>query len=323
MNYPISIAPMLDRTDRHYRYMMRLISKRTLLYSEMITAAALTYGKPERHLRYSKEELPLAIQLAGDDPMRLAEAAQMAQEWGYTEINLNVGCPSDRVQNANFGACLMASPKLVAKLVSTMKEAVKIPVTVKHRIGIDDLDSYEDLRNFAYIVAEAGADRLTIHARKAWLSGLSPKANRNVPLLQYQLVYKLKQEMPETVIEINGGITTLAQAKEHLQKVDAVMIGRAAYDSPFMFADVDREFFAEERATSKKEVILAMAKYIDRQREEGVFLSHISKHMLKLFSALPGARAYRRHISRNAHREGAGSEVILEAMQFIPEEYLV
>ena len=322
MKYPLSIAPMLDRTDRHYRYMMRLITQKTLLYTEMITAAALTYGKPERHLQYSKKELPLAIQLAGDDHRRLADSARMAEDWGYSEINLNVGCPSDRVQNANFGACLMANPKLVARLVHSMKEAVSIPVTVKHRTGIDDMDSYEELKSFALVLADAGVDRLTIHARKAWLSGLSPKANRNVPPLQYDMVYRLKGELPEIEIEINGGIRSLEAAKEQLEHVDAVMIGRAAYEDPFMFAAADTMFYGYDNQVSKKQVVLAMADYIDRMREEGVYLSHISKHMLKLFSAVPGARAYRRHISQNAHKPGAGSEVILQAVQFIPEEYL-
>ncbi len=323
MSYPLSIAPMLDRTDRHYRYMMRQITAKTLLYTEMITAAAIIFGNKERHLNYSEVELPLAIQLAGDNPKQLAEAAVIAKKWGYSEINLNVGCPSGRVQNANFGACLMAKPKLVAELVSTMKDAVNLPITVKHRIGIDELDSYDDMKVFVEALLLAKVDRLTIHARKAWLSGLSPKANRNVPPLRYNEVYKLKEEIPELMIEINGGIITLAQAKEHLQYVDAVMIGRAAYDNPFMFLEADAEFFGvQARAKTRREVIEAMCQYIDELREKDVYLSYISKHMLKMFTAIPGAKAWRRHISENSHKKGAGSEVILQAMAFIPDEIL-
>lgn len=314
---------MLDRTDKHYRYMMRQITNKTLLYTEMITAAAIIFGNKERHLDFLPEELPLAIQLAGDKPKELAQAAVFAAQWGYTEINLNVGCPSDRVQNGNFGACLMAKPKLVAELVTAMKDAVDLPITVKHRIGIDDLDSYQDMKSFAQELALAKVDRLSIHARKAWLSGLSPKANRNVPPLRYEEVYKLKEEMPDLLIEINGGIKTLEQVKEHLKYVDAVMIGRAAYDDPFMFLKADKEFFAvDSPIKSRREVIEAMCGYIDKMRSKDIYLSYISKHMLKMFSAVPGAKAWRRHISENSHTKGAGSEVILQAMAFIPDEIL-
>ncbi len=322
MNHPLSIAPMLDRTDRHYRYMMRQISSKTLLYTEMITAAAIVFGNQARHLDYSSTELPLAIQLAGDNPAQLAQAAMAAKDWGYSEINLNVGCPSDRVQNANFGACLMAKPELVAELVLAIKAAVDLPVTVKHRIGIDDLDSYDDMKVFVEELAKARVDRLTIHARKAWLSGLSPKANRNIPPLRYQEIYKLKRDLPDLTIEINGGIKTLEEAKQHLKYVDAVMIGRAAYDNPFMFLTADREFYGLERVKTRREVIFAMIDYIDKMRARDVYLSYISKHMLKMFTAVPGAKAWRRYISENSHTKGAGSEVILQAMAFIPDEIL-
>jgi len=322
MTYPLSIAPMLDRTDRHYRYMMRQITSRTLLYTEMITAAAIIFGNKQRHLDYSVAELPLAIQLAGDNPKQLAEAATFAKDWGYSEINLNVGCPSDRVQNANFGACLMAKPKLVAELVQAIKNAIDLPVTVKHRIGIDDLDSYEDMRAFVDELAAVKVDRLTIHARKAWLSGLSPKANRNIPPLRYEEIYRLKEELPYLIIEINGGIKTLEEAKEHLNYVDAVMIGRAAYDNPFMFMTADKDFFGQASSKTKREVIFAMIDYIDQMRSKDVYLSYITKHMLKMFTAVPGAKAWRRYISENSHTKGAGSEVIVQAMAFIPDEIL-
>src|SRR5690625_3774650 len=235
----LSIAPMLDWTDRHYRYLMRLMSRRVLLYTEMVNMNAILRGDPERHLGFSPQEHPVALQIAGDDPEKLARAAVIAQEWGYDEVNLNVGCPSERVQNGNFGACLMATPELVAESMAAMKEAVSIPVSVKHRIGIDELDSYEHMLNFVSKVSEAGVDRFIVHARKAWLKGLSPKENRDVPPLKYEHVYRLKEELPHLDIHINGGVKTFERVREHLQYVDGVMIGRWAYGDPYDFAFAD------------------------------------------------------------------------------------
>jgi tRNA-dihydrouridine synthase A len=340
MNYkinPLSIAPMMDWTDRHYRFFMRQITKQTLLYTEMITTGAILFGNKPRHLDFSAEELPLVLQLGGDDPKALAECAQIAEQWGYSEINLNVGCPSARVQNGNFGACLMAQPELVAECVYAMKNAVKIPVTVKHRIGIDALDRYEDMTNFVNIVSKAGADRFSVHARKAWLSGLSPKENRTVPPLRYEDVYRLKQEFPELIIEINGGVVTLEQAHQHLNFVDGVMIGRAAYENPFLFATVDSEFYpsgeqagrdkglkplAEHNVPTRREVLEKMLPYIDYWTSQDVYLKHISRHMLGLFAGKPGAKAWKRYLSENAHKSDAGVKTILEAMKQVPDEVL-
>ena len=243
---PLSIAPMMERTDRHYRYFMRQMTRRTLLYTEMITTAAILHGDREKLLGFSSEEKPLSLQVGGDNPQELAECARIAEDMGYDEINLNVGCPSNRVQNGNFGACLMAQPERVAQAVEAMQKAVDLPVTVKHRIGIDQRDRYEDMAHFVRIVSEVGCRRFTVHARKAWLKGLSPKENRNIPPLRYQDVHRLKQEFPHLFIEINGGITTLEQVQEQLKLVDAVMIGRAAYDNPYLFATVDRDLYGED-----------------------------------------------------------------------------
>jgi tRNA-dihydrouridine synthase A len=341
--YPISIAPMMDWTDRHYRFFMRQITRRTLLYTEMVTTGAILFGNKKRHLDFSAEEPPLVLQLGGDDPKALAECAQIAEQWGYSEINLNVGCPSDRVQNGNFGACLMAQPELVAECIATMKNVVKIPVTVKHRIGIDELDRYEDMANFVSVVSQAKADRFSVHARKAWLSGLSPKENRTIPPLRYNDVYKLKREFPHLVIEINGGITTLEQARQHLTFVDGVMIGRAAYENPFLFATVDADFYqadaqtqrskgltlskvewglAEPNVPTRREVIENMLPYINYWTGQDVYLKHISRHMLGLFAGKPGARAWKRYLSENAHKSDASVKTILEAMKQIPDEIL-
>ncbi len=243
----VSVAPMMDRTDRHFRYFMRQITRRTLLYTEMVTMNAILHGDRESLLGYSEEEHPIALQLGGDDPGKLAECAKIAEDWGYDEVNLNVGCPSDRVQKGRFGACLMAYPDVVARSVEAMREACGLAVTVKHRIGVDDLDQYEDMKRFVETVARAGCDRFSVHARKAWLQGLSPKENREVPPLRYEDVYRLKDEFRDLKIEINGGIKTLAETKTHLERVDAVMIGRAAYDNPYVFAEVDREIFGDQR----------------------------------------------------------------------------
>jgi tRNA-dihydrouridine synthase A len=320
---PLSIAPMMDWTDRHYRFFMRQITKRTLLYTEMVTTGAIIFGDKKRHLDFSAEELPLVLQLGGDSPKALAECAQIAEQWSYSEINLNVGCPSDRVQNGNFGACLMAQPEIVAECVAAMKQAVKIPVTVKHRIGIDDIDRYEDMANFVSIVSKAGTDRFSVHARKAWLSGLSPKENRTIPPLRYDDVYKLKREFPHLLIEINGGITTLEQARHHLNFVDGVMIGRAAYENPYLFATVDEEFYnSSTPVPTRREILEQMLPYIEHWTSQDVYLKHISRHMLGLFTGKPGAKAWKRYLSENAHKSDAGVKTMLEAMKQVPGEVL-
>lgn len=315
MGYPISIAPMMDRTDRHYRYFMRQITKRTLLYTEMVTAQAITYGDREHLLGFSPEEKPLVLQVGGDDPTMLAACARIAEEFDYDEINLNVGCPSDRVQSGNFGACLMAQPALVAECVAAMMAATRIPVSVKHRIGIDDIDSYDHMANFVQTVAAAGCQRFSVHARKAWLQGLSPKENRDVPPLRYEDIYRLKHDFPHLWIEINGGIKTLQQTQSHLEHVDAVMIGRAAYDTPYLFADVDRLFFGEDGAAkTRSQVIHAMLPYVEYWTTQGLKLNSITRHMLMLFHGQPGSRSWKRLITENACRAGASVEVLKDAL---------
>mgnify|MGYP006421995271 CR=1 FL=1 len=313
----LSIAPMMDRTDRHYRYFMRQITRHTLLYTEMVVTAAVLNGDRQKLLGYSPEEKPLALQVGGDSPQELAECAKIAADWGYDEINLNIGCPSDRVQNGNFGACLMAEPDTVARCVEAMRQAADIPVTVKHRIGIDNLNRYEDMRHFVRIVAAAGCRHFTIHARCAWLQGLNPAENRNVPPLRYQDIYRLKQEFPHLYVEINGGIKTLEQVREHLQLVDAAMIGRAAYDNPYLFATVDRDFFGEETVPpTRAEIVRSMYDYIDHWVSRGVKLHKISRHMLQLFSGKPGSRAWRRYLTEHACRPDADSQVMEAALQY-------
>jgi tRNA-dihydrouridine synthase A len=315
INRPLSIAPMMDRTDRHYRYFMRQISRHTLLYTEMITTLAIINGDRSKLLDFSPEEKPLVLQLGGDNPLELAECAKISADWGYDALNLNIGCPSPRVQNGNFGACLMTQPELVAKALAAMQKVVNIPVTVKHRIGVDECDRYEDMANFVRIVSEAGCTNFTVHARKAWLQGLSPKENRNVPPLRYQDVYRLKQDFPHLFIEINGGITTLAQTKTHLQKVDAVMIGRAAYDRPYLFATVDRDIYGEDVIPSTRhEIVEAMLPYIDYWVNRGVKLNSISRHMLQLFAEQPGTKAWKRYITKHACLSGADAFTISSAL---------
>ncbi|MCA9838369.1 MAG: tRNA dihydrouridine(20/20a) synthase DusA [Trueperaceae bacterium] len=317
---PLSIAPMMDWTDRHYRFFVRQLTRETLLYTEMVTTGALLFGIQARHLDYSPEELPLVLQLGGDSPDALAKAAKLGETWGYSEINLNVGCPSDRVQNGNFGACLMAQPELVADCIAAMKEAVSVPVTVKHRIGIDHLDAYEDMHKFVYRVAQAGADRFSVHARKAWLKGLSPKENRSIPPLRYDDIYRLKGDFPELLIEINGGVLCLESAREHLQHVDAVMIGRAAYENPYLFAQADAFIAGSSlQPISRRQVVLNMLDYIEGQLQRGVYLSRISRHMLNLFNGQPGAKAWRRTISESSHLPGAGTELLLKALENVPD----
>ena len=324
-NYnPLSVAPMMERTDRHFRYLMRKITRYTLLYTEMITTQAIVYGDRHKLLDFSPEEKPLVLQLGGDDPLKLAECARIAQDWGYDEVNLNIGCPSPRVQSGNFGACLMTQPELVARAVTKMQQAVSIPITVKHRIGVDDRDRYEDMLEFVRIVAEAGCSRFTVHARKAWLQGLSPKENRNIPPLRYEDIYRLKQDFPHLFIEINGGITTLEQIKHHLNYVDGVMIGRAAYDNPYLFATVDRDIYNQQTTPpTRHQIVEAMLPYIDYWVGKGVKLHSISRHMLQLFAGQPGTKAWKRHISENAHLHHADSWVISNALAKIPQEKIL
>ncbi|MGK7948689.1 MAG: tRNA dihydrouridine(20/20a) synthase DusA [Xenococcaceae cyanobacterium] len=317
---PLSIAPMMERTDRHFRYLMRQITRHTLLYTEMITTQAIIHGDRSKLLGFSPEEKPLVLQLGGDNPQQLAECAQIAQDYGYDAVNLNIGCPSPRVQSGNFGACLMTQPELVAEAVAKMQQVVTIPVTVKHRIGVDDRDRYEDMADFVRIVAEAGCHSFTVHARKAWLQGLSPKENRNVPPLRYEDVYRLKQEFPHLFIEINGGIKTLEQVKEHLNYVDGVMIGRAAYDHPYLFATVDRDIYNQPTTPlTRHQIVRSMLPYIDYWVGKGVKLHAISRHMLQLFAGRAGTKAWKRHISENAHLKNADSLLISNALAKVPQ----
>lgn len=321
--WPISVAPMMDWTDRHYRYFMRRITRRTLLYSEMVTTGALLHGDRERLLAFDPLERPLALQLGGDDPEALAACARLAQERGFDEVDLNVGCPSDRVQRGNFGACLMTEPDTVAVAVAAMRAATGLPVTVKHRIGVDDLDRYEDMERFVAAVAAAGADRFIVHARKAWLKGLSPKQNRTVPPLRYRDVYRLKRTFPELIVEINGGVATFSEAEDHLRHVDGVMIGRAAYEKPYLFAGADSRFFGEVAPPpSRREVVEGMVPYLERELAAGTYLSSVTRHMMGLFRGCAGGKTWRRHLSENSQREGAGVGVVLAALALVPDEVL-
>ncbi len=308
---------MMDWTDRHDRYFLRLISRYALLYTEMVTTGAILHGERARFLAFDPAEQPIGLQLGGSEPEALSQAAKAGENFGYQEINLNVGCPSDRVQRGRFGACLMEEPELVADCISAMQDGVAIPVTVKCRIGVDDRDNYEDLAEFVECVAARGCRTFVIHARKAWLSGLSPKENREIPPLDYARVFRLKRDFPDLEIIINGGITDLDQADEHLSEgVDGVMLGRAAYQNPYILAEVDQRFFgAKEEAPSREEVALAFADYAREQMDEGVPLKSMTRHILGLFNGLPGARAWRRHLSEEAHKPGASAEIIADALE--------
>lgn len=315
-----SIAPMLDWTDRHCRYFHRRLTANTLLYTEMVTTGAIIHGKGD-YLAYSEEEHPVALQLGGSDPAALAQCAVQAQARGYDEINLNVGCPSDRVQNGRFGACLMAEPALVAACVDAMRQVVDIPVTVKTRIGIDDLDSYAFLTDFIGTVAEGGCDTFIIHARKAWLSGLSPKENREIPPLDYDRVYQLKRDFPQLTLALNGGVKSLAEAKLHLQHLDGVMMGREAYQNPGLLAQVDSELFGSTApAADPLAVVRSLYPYIEAELAKGTYLGHITRHILGLFQGIPGARQWRRHLSENAHKPGAGVPVVEAALAFVADK---
>jgi tRNA-dihydrouridine synthase A len=314
----LSVAPMMDWTDRHCRYFLRLIARRALLYTEMIPTAAILRGDPDRSLRFDQAERPLALQLGGAEPDELARCAAIGAARGYDEINLNVGCPSDRVQHARFGACLMAEPELVAACVRAMRAAAPVPVTVKSRIGIDDRDSYDFLRRFVEAIARAGCRTVILHARKAWLSGVSAKENREVPPLRYELVHRIKADFPKLEVIVNGGIRTLEQARAQLAAVDGVMIGREAYQNPYALAEWERVICGvAEPAPTRFDIVRHLLPYVERELAEGTPLRAITRHTLGLFNGLPGARAWRRRLSEAAHRPGAGPEVLLDAMSAV------
>lgn len=315
-----SVAPMLDWTDRHCRYFLRQLSHNALLYTEMVTTGAIIHGKGD-YLAYNDEEHPVALQLGGSDPAALAQCAKLAEARGYDEINLNVGCPSDRVQNGRFGACLMGEPQLVADCVKAMRDVVSVPVTVKTRIGIDDQDSYEFLRDFIHIVSgDGGCEMFIIHARKAWLSGLSPKENREIPPLDYPRVYQLKQDFPHLTLSLNGGVKSLEEAQGHLCHLDGVMVGREVYQNPGMMAAVDRVIFGSTTVDPDLvAVVRAMYPYIENELSKGTYLGHITRHMLGLFQGIPGARQWRRYLSENAHKPGAGVSVVEQALSLVAD----
>ena len=312
---------MMGWTDRHARYFLRLITTHSLLYTEMVNTGALLHntqkvGAQKRLLAFHASEHPLALQLGGSDPEALAQCAAMAEDAGFDEVNLNVGCPSDRVKSGHFGACLMAAPGLVANCVTAMKAKVTIPVTVKCRIGIDDMEGYQSLEHFINVVAEGGCDTFIVHARKAWLKGLSPKQNREIPPLKYDYVYRLKSEKPELNIVINGGIKTIEDVQQQLEHVDGVMIGREAYYNPYILACVDRDIYHDASAVikSRDEIVYQMCDYIDNEIEKGVDLHSITRHILGLYHGCRGAKAWRRHLSEKAHTPDADSSVVKAAL---------
>lgn len=320
LNRKIAVAPMLDWTDRHCRFFLRLLSRHTLLYTEMVTVGAVLHGDRTKLLAYDPAEQPLALQLGGSDPADLAQCARIAAAFGYSEVNLNVGCPSDRVQSGRFGACLMAEPGRVAECVAAMRAAVALPITVKTRIGIDDRDSYAELADFIGQVADGGCEIFILHARKAWLSGLSPKQNREIPPLRYDMVHRIKRDFPHLTIILNGGLSHLDQVAEHLSHVDGVMIGRAAYENPYLLAAVDQRFFGSDQAPpSRHAVVRAFLPYVDGQLRQGAPLHGMTRHILGLFQGMPGARAWRRTLSEWACRRGAGIEVLEAALRHVPE----
>ncbi|QOL25930.1 tRNA dihydrouridine(20/20a) synthase DusA [Thalassotalea sp. LPB0316] len=313
ISHKLSIAPMLDWTDRHCRYFYRLMSKQTVLYTEMVTTGAIIFGKGD-YLGYNEEEHPVVLQLGGSDPKAMAQCAKIAQDKGYDEININVGCPSDRVQNGKFGACLMAEPALVAQCVDAMKAQVDIPVTVKSRIGIDDQDSYEFLHRFIDVVKDAGCEHFIVHARKAWLSGLSPKQNREIPPLDYQRVYQIKRDFSQLAISINGGITSFEQAQAHLAHIDGVMIGREVYQNPYILAQADQQLYGIDTVIkSRQQIIDEMASYIDQHVAQGGKMWHVARHMLGLCNGLAGAKQFRRFLSENSSQANANGDLLKQA----------
>ncbi|EXJ11115.1 MULTISPECIES: tRNA dihydrouridine(20/20a) synthase DusA [Nitrincola] len=317
-NHRFSVAPMMDWTDKHCRYLHRLISKHTVLYTEMVTTGALIHGDTKRFLAYNPEEHPVVLQLGGGDPSELALCAKMAEDYGYDEVNLNVGCPSDRVQNNMIGACLMGHPDRVADCIDQMQQAVDIPVTIKHRLGIDELDSQEYLLEFVRKVRDTGCKTFIIHARKAILQGLSPKENRDIPPLQYERVYDVKQAFPDLDVWINGGIRTLDETQQHLQHVDGVMVGREAYQNPFLLSEVDALLYSDSSSIkSRLDIAHAFEPYVAEQLAKGIPLYAVVKHMLGLFHGQRGGKQFRRHISENGHKQGAGLDVYRQALELV------
>jgi tRNA-dihydrouridine synthase A len=312
---------MMDWTDRHCRYFLRLISRHVRLYTEMITSAALIHGDRDYLLAFDASEHPLAIQFGGSEPEELARCAVLAEQSGFDEINLNVGCPSDRVQSGRFGACLMLEPERVAACVAAMRQAVSVPVTVKTRIGVDERDSYDELARFVSLLQDAGLERLIVHARKAWLQGLSPKQNRELPPLRYDWVYQIKKEFPSLGIHVNGGVKTLDEVDTHLELVDGVMIGRAAYHNPYLLADIDRRYAGDlDPPPGRHQIIEGLLPYIELELSRGTRLHQITRHILGLFQGRPGARAWRRTLSERAHQAGAGIEVLEQALACVPPD---
>ena len=314
LNRTVCVAPMMGYTDRHARYFLRLISRHVLLYTEMVTTGALLHGDRKSLLRFHREELPLAVQLGGSDPQELAVCSRMAEDAGFSEVNLNVGCPSDRVQNHLIGACLMAQPQRVAEAVAAMQSAVKLPVTVKCRIGIDQMESYADFKRFVETVASAGCDTFIVHARKAWLQGLSPKQNREIPPLRYDFVYRLKQQHPHLNIVINGGIQTSEEVAAHLEHVDGVMLGREAYHNPYLLAQVDRMFYGDTvEPSSRDQVLDAFIEYVEDQLAAGECLHRMSRHLHGLYKNVHGSKAWKRYLSEHAHKPGSDTQVLRHA----------
>jgi tRNA-dihydrouridine synthase A len=312
-DFRISVAPMMDWTTKDYRFFARLFNPNVVLYTEMVTTGAIIYGGANRHLDFNKEEHPIVLQLGGSNPQELATCTKMAEDWGYNEVNLNVGCPSDRVQNNKIGACLMAEPNLVAECIHSMQKAVSIPVTVKHRIGIDDMQSYEEMLHFVDTVAATGCTHFIVHARIAILQGLSPKENREIPPLRYEDVYRLKQERPHLTIEINGGIKTFEETQQHLQHVDGVMIGREAYHNPYLLAELGQLWNLE--APNRFDIMQQMMPYIHQRVAEGAPLSIITRHILGLFQNLPGARKWRQALSGGNAKNIADIENAIQNIQ--------
>lgn len=318
LNHRFCVAPMISWTDRFERYFLRLISRYALLYTEMITTGALIYGDRKRYLRFDPSEHPVALQLGGSQPKEMALCARMAEDEGYDEVNINVGCPSERVQKGSFGACLMAEPKLIAECVAEMQAGVDIPITVKSRIGIDHQDSYAYLQHFVETVADAGCKTFIIHARKAWLKGLSPKQNRDIPPLIYSYVYRIKQDFPQLEIIVNGGIKTLEACHQHLEHVDGVMLGREIYHNPYFLASVDRTFYYDDTVPlSRHEIIMQYMPYLQQQLDEGMTLGRIAKHLLGLFHGQARARLYRRYLSEHMYEKGVGLEVLEDALAIL------
>ena len=321
-NHRFSIAPMMDWSDHNCRYFWRLLTKQALLYTEMVTTGALIHGDRKRFLHFNREEHPVALQLGGSDPKDLARCARWAQEWGYDEVNINCGCPSDRVQSGMFGACLMGKPDLVADCVKAMMDSCDIPVTVKHRIGIDHMESYEQLLAFIEPVAAAGCSVFIVHARKAWLQGLSPKENREIPPLNYPWVYQLKKDFPHLTIVVNGGIQTIEECQTHLDHVDGVMLGREAYQNPWMLAQVDEALFGmDSPLKSRDDVIAELLPFTEQHLAQGGQLNHITRHILGLYQGIPGARKFRRHLSENAYKKEAGIRILAEAYALVSDNH--